>query len=172
MRLDKYLKVSRIIKRRTVANEACDSGRVMLNDKVARASAEVKVGDVIEIAFGNKSVKVRITSVQETIRKEDAKEMFEYLKGYSPLHNLKPGTKYPATLVTTADHDDRVVPAHSFKFAATLQADNDGTNPTLIRIDSKAGHGAGKPMAKVLEEQADIYGFIMYNLNMKPDFKK
>mgnify|MGYP000140609858 CR=1 FL=1 len=78
MRLDKYLKVSRIIKR-TVANEACDSGRVMLNDKVARASAEVKVGDVIEIAFGNKSVKVRITSVQETIRKEDAKEMFEYL---------------------------------------------------------------------------------------------
>ena len=78
MRLDKYLKVSRIIKRRTVANEACDSGRVMLNDKVARASAEVKAGDVIEIAFG-KSVKVRVTSVQETIRKEDAKEMFEYL---------------------------------------------------------------------------------------------
>ena len=76
MRLDKYLKVSRIIKRRTVANEACDSGRVMLNDKVARASADVKVGDV---AFGNKTVKVRITSVQETIRKEDAKEMFEYL---------------------------------------------------------------------------------------------
>ena len=80
MRLDKYLKVSRIIKRRTVANEACDSGRVIfVNDKVARASAEVKVGDVIEIAFGNKSVKMRITSVQETIRKEDAKEMFEYL---------------------------------------------------------------------------------------------
>ena len=78
MRLDKYLKVSRIIKRRTVANEACDSGRVMLNDKVARASAEVKAGDVIEIAFG-KSVKVRVTSVQETIPKEDAKEMFEYL---------------------------------------------------------------------------------------------
>ena len=101
---------------------------------------------------------------------EDSKEMFEYLRGYSPLHNLKPGTKYPATLVTTADHDDRVVPAHSFKFAATLQADNDGTNPTLIRIDSKAGHGAGKPMAKVLEEQADIYGFIMYNLGMKPKF--
>jgi prolyl oligopeptidase len=98
---------------------------------------------------------------------EDSQEMFEYLHGYSPLHNLKPGTKYPATLVTTADHDDRVVPAHSFKFAATLQADNDGTNPTLIRIDSKAGHGAGKPMAKVLEEQADIYSFIMYNLGME-----
>lgn len=80
---------------------------------------------------------------------EDSQEMFEYLKGYSPLHNLKPGTKYPATMVTTADHDDRVVPAHSFKFAATLQECNDGTNPTIIRIDSKAGHGAGKPMAKV-----------------------
>lgn len=101
---------------------------------------------------------------------EDSKEMFEYLKGYSPLHNLKPGTKYPATMVTTADHDDRVVPAHSFKFAATLQECNDGTNPTIIRIDSKAGHGAGKPMTKVLEEQADIYGFIMYNMGMKPKF--
>lgn len=98
---------------------------------------------------------------------EDSKEMFEYLKGYSPLHNLKPGTTYPATLVTTADHDDRVVPAHSFKFAATLQECNAGPNPTLIRIDSKAGHGAGKPMSKVLEEQADIYGFIMYNLGME-----
>ena len=98
---------------------------------------------------------------------EDSKEMFEYLKGYSPLHNLKPGTTYPATLVTTADHDDRVVPAHSFKFAAMLQACNDGTNPTLIRIETKAGHGAGKPIAKVLEEQADIYGFIMYNLGME-----
>ena len=79
MRLNKYLKVSRIIKRRTVANEACDSGRVMLNDKIARASAEVKVGDVIEIGFGNKSVKVKVTSVQETVRKEEAKDMFEYI---------------------------------------------------------------------------------------------
>ena len=79
MRLDKYLKVSLIIKRRTVSNEACDSGRVMLNDKIARASAEVKVGDVIEIGFGNKSVKVKVTSVQETVRKEEAKDMFEYI---------------------------------------------------------------------------------------------
>ena len=98
---------------------------------------------------------------------EDSKEMFEYLRSYSPLHNLKPGTKYPATLVTTADHDDRVVPAHSFKFAATLQECNDGTNPCLIRIDSKAGHGGGKPLAKVLEEQADIYAFIFKNLDIK-----
>ena len=101
---------------------------------------------------------------------EDSKEMFEYLYNYSPLHNLKPNTAYPPTLITTADHDDRVVPAHSFKFAAQLQESNDGTNPTLIRIDSKAGHGAGKPMAKVLEEQADTYGFIMYNLGMTPHF--
>ena len=98
---------------------------------------------------------------------DDSREMFEYLKGYSPLHNLRPGTSYPATLVTTADHDDRVVPAHSFKFAATLQECNAGPNPVLIRIDSKAGHGSGKPMSKVIEEQADIYGFIMHHLGMK-----
>ena len=98
---------------------------------------------------------------------DDSKEMFEYLKGYSPLHNLKPGTAYPATLVTTADHDDRVVPAHSFKFAATLQECHKGANPVLIRIDTKAGHGGGKPLAKVLEEQADIYSFILYNMGVK-----
>ena len=98
---------------------------------------------------------------------DDSKEMFEYLKGYSPLHNLKPGTAYPATLVTTADHDDRVVPAHSFKFAATLQECHKGPNPVLIRIDTKAGHGGGKPLSKVLEEQADIYSFILYNMGLK-----
>lgn len=98
---------------------------------------------------------------------EDSKEMFDYLRAYSPLHNLKPGTSYPATLVTTADHDDRVVPAHSFKFAATLQQCHAGPAPVLIRIDSKAGHGGGKPLAKQLEEAADIYGFVMYNLGMK-----
>ena len=79
MRLDKYLKVSRLIKRRTVANEACDAGRVLLNDKVARESAEVKAGDVITIQFGNKDVKVEVLTVQETVRKEEAKEMFQYL---------------------------------------------------------------------------------------------
>ena len=79
MRLDKYLKVSRLIKRRTVANEACDAGRVLLNDKVARASAEVKAGDVITIQFGNMDVKVEVLTVQETVRKEEAKEMFQYL---------------------------------------------------------------------------------------------
>jgi prolyl oligopeptidase len=97
----------------------------------------------------------------------DSKEMFQYLKGYSPLHNLKKGVHYPATMVTTADHDDRVVPAHSFKFAATLQADNASDNPMLIRIDTKAGHGGGKPLSKQLEEQADIYSFILYNMGLK-----
>lgn len=101
---------------------------------------------------------------------EESKEMFEYLKGYSPLHNIKKGVKYPATFVMTGDHDDRVVPAHSFKFAATLQADNDGTNPTLIRIDSKAGHGAGKPIGKLIDAQTDMWSFVMYNLGMKPNF--
>jgi prolyl oligopeptidase len=100
----------------------------------------------------------------------ESKEMFEYLKGYSPLHNVKSGVKYPATLVMTGDHDDRVVPAHSFKFAATLQADNAGTKPTLIRIDSKAGHGAGKPIGKLIEAQADMWSFVMWNLGMKPVF--
>ena len=98
---------------------------------------------------------------------DDSKEMFEYLRTYSPLHNLKPGISYPATLVTTADHDDRVVPAHSFKFTATLQECHKGLNPVLIRIDTKAGHGGGKPLAKVLEEQADIYSFILFNMGMK-----
>ncbi len=97
---------------------------------------------------------------------EESPEMFKYLLGYSPLHNLTKGVSYPATLITTADHDDRVVPAHSFKFAAALQEANDGKNPTLIRIDTKAGHGAGKPTEKVIEEQSDIYGFIMYHLGM------
>lgn len=101
---------------------------------------------------------------------EESKEMFEYLKAYSPLHNLKNGTKYPATLVMTGDHDDRVVPAHSFKFAATLQAANDGTNPTLIRIDSNAGHGAGKPIGKLIDAQTDMWSFVMYNLGMQPAF--
>lgn len=98
---------------------------------------------------------------------DDSKEMFEYLKGYSPLHNLKPGVSYPATLVTTADHDDRVVPAHSFKFAARLQQCQAGPAPVLIRIDTNAGHGGGKPLAKQMEETADIYGFIMNQMGMK-----
>lgn len=98
---------------------------------------------------------------------EDSKEMFEYLKSYSPLHNIKPNTKYPATLITTADHDDRVVPAHSFKFAATLQNCQLGSSPILIRIDTKAGHGGGKPLSKRLEESADIYSFILYNMGLK-----
>ncbi len=96
---------------------------------------------------------------------DDPKE-FKALYAYSPLHNIKPGTRYPATLVTTSDHDDRVFPAHSFKYAATLQAAQAGDAPVLIRIETKAGHGAGKPTAKVIQEQADIYGFLVKNLGM------
>ncbi|WP_426431953.1 prolyl oligopeptidase family serine peptidase [Winogradskyella sp. HB-48] len=95
---------------------------------------------------------------------EESKEMFEYLKGYSPVHNVKEGIEYPATLVTTGDHDDRVVPAHSFKFAAELQSKQTGDNPTLIRIETDAGHGAGTPVSKTIEQYADIFGFTLYNM--------
>ena len=95
---------------------------------------------------------------------DDEAAEFETLYNYSPLHNLKLGTKYPATLITTADHDDRVVPAHSFKFAAALQAAHQGDNPVLIRIETKAGHGAGKPTNKIIEEIADKWAFIRNNL--------
>ncbi|MEX0314598.1 MAG: prolyl oligopeptidase family protein [Allomuricauda sp.] len=95
---------------------------------------------------------------------EESQEMFKYLKGYSPLHNIKEGTSYPATLVTTGDHDDRVVPAHSFKFAAELQEKQAGDNPTLIRIETNAGHGAGTPVSKTIEQYADIFGFTLFNM--------
>lgn len=97
----------------------------------------------------------------------DNPDDFPVLYAYSPLHNLKPGTAYPATLITTADHDDRVVPAHSFKFAAALQAAHQGDAPVLIRIDTKAGHGAGKPTAKVIEEISDRYAFLVKVLEME-----
>jgi len=96
----------------------------------------------------------------------DSVKQFPFLYKYSPYHNLKPGIDYPATLVTTADHDDRVVPAHSFKFASRLQEVNAGNNPMLIRIETNAGHGAGKPTSKVIEEATDIWSFVMYNLGM------
>jgi prolyl oligopeptidase len=96
----------------------------------------------------------------------DNADDFKDLYAYSPLHNLKPGTKYPPTLVATADHDDRVVPGHSFKFAATMQADQAGSAPVLIRIQTKAGHGAGKPISKIIEETADEWAFVAHNLNM------
>ncbi|SFC90328.1 prolyl oligopeptidase family serine peptidase [Pseudoalteromonas denitrificans] len=98
---------------------------------------------------------------------DQSKEMFNYLKAYSPVHNVKEGVKYPATMVTTGDHDDRVVPAHSFKFAAQLQAKQAGNNPTLIRIETNAGHGAGTPTSKIIEQYADIYGFTLYNMGIK-----
>ncbi len=101
---------------------------------------------------------------------DDCEAMFNYLYTYSPLHNVKAGVKYPATMVMTGDHDDRVVPAHSFKFAATLQAANKGNYVSLIRIDEKAGHGAGKPIAKVIDAQGDMWAFVMHNLGMKMNY--
>lgn len=95
---------------------------------------------------------------------EQSKEMFEYLKEYSPVHNVREGISYPATLVTTGDHDDRVVPAHSFKFAAELQEKQTGSNPTLIRIDVNAGHGAGKSLKQTINETSDIFGFTLFNM--------
>jgi prolyl oligopeptidase len=98
---------------------------------------------------------------------EQSKEMFEYLLGYSPVHNVKEGVQYPATLITTGDHDDRVVPAHSFKFAAELQAKQSGNNPVLIRIETKAGHGAGTPVSKTIDLYADLFSFALYNMGYK-----
>jgi prolyl oligopeptidase len=98
---------------------------------------------------------------------EDSKEMFEYIYKYSPVQNVKDGIKYPATLVTTGDHDDRVVPAHSFKFAAQLQARQAGNNPVLIRIETNAGHGAGTPVSKSIEQYADLFSFTLYNMGIK-----
>ncbi len=98
---------------------------------------------------------------------EESSEMFDYLLSYSPVHNVKEGVQYPATLVNTADHDDRVVPSHSYKFIANLQEKQSGENPVLIRIDTNAGHGAGKPVSMVIEERADIYAFIFHNMGLE-----
>ena len=93
--------------------------------------------------------------------------MFEYLYKYSPVHNVKPGVCYPATMVLTGDHDDRVVPAHSFKFAANMQAAQSCDKPVLIRIETKAGHGAGKPTDMVIAETADKWAFLFWNMGLK-----
>ncbi len=98
---------------------------------------------------------------------EQSEEMFRYLYGYSPVHNVREGVEYPATLVTTGDHDDRVVPAHSFKFAAELQDKQEGQQPVLIRIETKAGHGAGTPVSKIIDQYADIYSFTLFNMGYK-----
>jgi prolyl oligopeptidase len=100
----------------------------------------------------------------------DNPEQFEYLYKYSPLHNIREGLNYPAVLVTTADHDDRVVPAHSYKYIATLQEKYKGKNPVLIRIETKAGHGAGKPTSKIIDEQTYIWSFVFYNLELEPEY--
>ena len=104
-------------------------------------------------------------------RSDDSKEMFNYLYNYSPYHNLEEGTNYPATLITTADHDDRVVPAHSFKFAARLQEYHSGNDPVLIRIETRAGHGAGTPTSKTIDQLTDIFSFTLYNMGEEPQIE-
>jgi prolyl oligopeptidase len=99
----------------------------------------------------------------------DDEKDFRYLYSYSPLHNIKEGVSYPATLVTTADHDDRVIPGHSYKFAATLQEKNKGQNPVLIRIETRSGHGASN-VAKAIAQQTDIWSFMFYNTGIEPRY--
>ena len=100
---------------------------------------------------------------------EESPEHFEFMYEYSPLHNIKPGTNYPPTFITSADTDDRVVPAHAKKFAAALQEADGGQNPLLLRVETKAGHGGGKPMTKVIEEHADIYSFVLKTMGISSE---
>jgi prolyl oligopeptidase len=100
----------------------------------------------------------------------DSEAMFKYLYAYSPYHNIRKGGHYPAILALTADHDDRVVPAHTFKYIARMQEYNDGKNPTLVRIETKAGHGGGKPTSKIIDEYTDIWSFVFYEMGVEPKF--
>jgi prolyl oligopeptidase len=102
----------------------------------------------------------------------DNPEQFKFLYAYSPLHNIKEGLNYPATLVTTADHDDRVFPAHSFKYVATLQEKYKGENPILLLVETKVGHGTGSGTSKQIDFYSDIYSFILYNMKINPVFDK
>ena len=125
----------------------------------------------LKACWANRPVRAGRYWVDDYGSSENADE-FKALYAYSPYHNIKPGTKYPATLITTADTDDRVVPGHSFKFAAAIQSMQAGSAPVLIRIETKAGHGAGKPTTKVIEEVADQWAFLVKTLHFKPEMGK
>jgi len=134
---------------------------------MANASVPVKtLSDVIALAKREPG-KVTIGSPPPPTLNYFGAEQFKAIYAYSPLQNLKPGTRYPPTMITTADHDDRVWPGHSFKFAATMQADQAGAAPILIRIETKAGHGGGKPTSKTIEELADRWAFLVKSLDMR-----
>ncbi len=167
------------------AGEYLIKNRITANDKLAisgRSNGGLLVGacmtqrpDLFKVALPGVGVLDMLRYHKFTVGwgwvveygSSDNQKDFDYLIKYSPLHNLKKNTNYPATMVTTADHDDRVVPAHSFKFAASLQEANSGKHPTLIRIDKQAGHGAGKPTAKVIDEYTDVLSFVMHHLGMQ-----
>ena len=162
-----YLKEQKYTSTKKLAIEGRSNGGLLIGAIMAQRP------DLAQVAYPGVGVMDMLKYHQFTIgwgwapeygTSEDSKEMFEYLYAYSPLHNLKEGTEYPCTMVSTADHDDRVVPAHSFKFAARLQETHTGENPVLIRIETNAGHGSGKPISKVIDEQADHWAFMFFNM--------
>lgn len=193
---DRWHKGGMLLNKQNVFNDFIAAGEYLINAKYTSSSKLAIAGgsnggllvgatmtqrpDLAKVAFPAVGVMDMLRYEQFTIGWAWAVEygsvkdstQFKNLLSYSPLHNLKEGTQYPATMITTADHDDRVVPAHSFKFAATLQEKHSGENPVLIRIETKAGHGAGKPTSKVIEEQADIYSFAWYNMGVVPPIAK
>jgi len=155
--------------------------------KVTKTKVLAAFGQLVDVIFGGNKFPIGIaeTKVPEGISEyahldpqnplpgiETSQEEFRALAAYSPYHNIKDQTEYPPTLVTTADTDDRVVPGHSFKFAARLQEAQTGPNPTLIRIETRAGHGAGKPTSKIIEEIADQWAFLIKHLGANPKFDK
>ncbi|CAN5309684.1 prolyl oligopeptidase family serine peptidase [soil metagenome] len=193
---EKWHDAGRLFNKQNVFDDCIAAGEYLINEKYTSSSYLAVVGgsnggllvgatmtqrpDLMKVALPAVGVMDMLRYQKFTVgaawafdygKAEDSKEMFEYLKKYSPLHALKPGTTYPATLVTTADHDDRVLPAHSFKFAATLQEDNVSNNPMLIRIDTKSGHGSSN-LSKALDSQADQFAFTWYNMGVIPPLVK
>ena len=152
--------------------------RLLLSDRSDRWACMTQRPDLFHVAFPAVGVLDMLRYHKFTVGwgwaveygSSDSMTNFKNLYAYSPLHNIKENVEYPATMVTTADHDDRVVPAHSFKFISTLQEKYKGNNPLLIRVDVKAGHGAGKPTSKIIDEQVDIWSFMFYNMGVHPKY--
>jgi len=165
--LAKTLNCERPVKKSENAIDCCDKCAA------CRRIHEANHPDVHWVRPESKSRVITIAQMRDMMQQIHLKPNeaeFKALYAYSPIHNVKPGTKYPATLITTADHDDRVVPAHNFKYAAALQAGQGGDNPILIRIDTKSGHGASST-TKTLEQQTDIFAFLFKNLGVTPKWQ-
>ena len=164
-----YLVAEKYTSRDRLAIEGRSNGGLLIGDTITQRP------DLCKVAFPGVDVLDMLRYHKFTIGwawatdygTSETKEGFDYLIKYSPLHNARPAS-YPATMITTADHDDRVVPAHSFKFAAAMQEAKQGNNPMLIRVDVSAGHGAGKPTSKKIDEVADLLSFMFYNFKITP----